>query len=41
MSSLSENLSTLKSQIEDGLKDLQSSKELYDFKNLFIEGKKL
>ncbi|MCR5216565.1 MAG: phenylalanine--tRNA ligase subunit alpha [Lachnospiraceae bacterium] len=40
MSSLSENLSTLKGQIEDGLKNLQSSKELYDFKNLFIEGKK-
>lgn len=37
---LSENLAALKNTIETKLQDLTSSKELYDFKNEYIEGKK-
>lgn len=37
---LSENLTALKNKIESKLHDLSSSKELYDFKNEYIEGKK-
>ena len=37
---LSDKLSSLKEKIEGELKQLKSSKELYEFKNLYLEGKK-
>ena len=37
---LSENLSALKAKIENELDVLKSSKELYEFKNVYLEGKK-
>ncbi|MCM1257171.1 MAG: phenylalanine--tRNA ligase subunit alpha [Roseburia sp.] len=37
---LSENLSALKAKIENELEVLKSSKELYEFKNVYLEGKK-
>ncbi len=38
--SLTDNLSVLKEQIEEGLGALNSSKELYEFRSLYLEGKK-
>ncbi len=37
---LAGNLSVLKEQIEEGLGALNSSKELYEFRSLYLEGKK-
>lgn len=37
---LSENLSALKAKIENELGVLKNSKELYEFKNIYLEGKK-
>lgn len=37
---LSENLSALKAKIENELGILKNSKELYEFKNIYLEGKK-
>lgn len=37
---LSDNLSALKEKIESGLETLKSSKELYEFKSSYLEGKK-
>ena len=37
---LSDNLSSLKQKIETGLEELKSSKELYEFKSVYLEGKK-
>ena len=37
---LSDKLSSLKEKIEGELKELKNSKELYEFKNVYLEGKK-
>ena len=37
---LSDKLSSLKEKIEGELKEMKNSKELYEFKNLYLEGKK-
>ena len=37
---LSDNLSSLKEKIESGLETLKSSKELYEFRSSYLEGKK-
>lgn len=37
---LTGHLSELKQKIENGLEELKSSKELYEFKSEYLEGKK-
>lgn len=38
---LTGHLSELKQKIENGLEELKSSKELYEFKSEYLEGKKV
>ena len=37
---LSDNLAALKEKIETGLEGLSNSKELYEFRSSYLEGKK-
>ena len=37
---LSDNLAALKEKIETGLEELSNSKELYEFRSSYLEGKK-